>query len=469
MSGLYRELIRYRGDGCYPMHMPGHKRNTALFSMEDPVSFDITEIEGFDNLQHPEGLLLDLNERLSALYQSRSSFALVNGSTGGILAALGLAVPRGEEVILARNCHKAAYNACLIGGLRPVYVYPEWRPEEGIQGQTAPEEVERQLQQHPRAKAVFLVSPTYEGAVSEIRQIAKAVHRRGIPLIVDEAHGAHLAFHSGFPESALAGGADVVIQSLHKTLPSLTQTAVLHLGQTAEMYGITREKMQSAINLYQTTSPSYVLLASEERCAEILKEQGKMLYEQFMERLRGFYKEAEETLEHCRILPWTDWRDPSKIVVSVRGTDWSGPDLTEFLRTRHRIEMEMESAGYSLGMMTAADTEEGMRRLLQGLQDADRRMMRTDGAGRNFRLPRTEQVLIPSDAMASEGLYRRLEDCAGCIAQEYIYLYPPGIPLVVPGERITEELLRFCREAEEEGFRLRGMQRREELLTVKEK
>ena len=227
---LIERLKKYRRLDMYPFHMPGHKRAEGIkLSFPDPFSVDITEIDGFDNLHHPEGILKDSMEWASSLYGSDRTWYLVNGSTCGLLSAISAAVSHGGKILVSRNCHKAVYHGIYLNHLEAVYVYPQPVPGLGIQGGILPEDVENALKNDPDIQAVLIVSPTYDGIVSDVEAIAKIVHKAGLPLIVDEAHGAHFAYGDAFPKSALELGADAVIQSVHKTLPSLTQTALLHV------------------------------------------------------------------------------------------------------------------------------------------------------------------------------------------------------------------------------------------------
>ena len=251
---LLEKLEEYSQSDYYPLHMPGHKRNISHFG--DPFRLDITEIDGFDNLHHAEGVLLEAQQRAAALYGAEESFYLINGSTCGILAAISACTKRGGRILMGRNCHKAAYHGVFLNGLKAAYLYPETDFVRGINGAVTPETVRKALrEQHP--EAVFLTSPTYDGVVSDIRSIAEIVHKAGAILIVDEAHGAHFAMSPYFPESALSCGADLVINSLHKTMPSLTQTALLHVqGKRVD-----RERLKMYLGIYQSSSPSYVLMA----------------------------------------------------------------------------------------------------------------------------------------------------------------------------------------------------------------
>ena len=232
---LSESLTEYSSLDYYPFHMPGHKRNMKEYFMSEAYFADITEIEGFDNLSHPEGLLLAEEERLAELYHSKETHMLVNGSTTGIQAAILGSVKRNEKILMARNSHKSAYNAVSLGGIHASYLYPKTEERYGISGGICPEEVADMLEADREIKAVFLTSPTYEGVVSDVETIAKICHSHNIPLLVDEAHGAHFGFHREncneyHTENSVRLGADVVIHSIHKTLPAFTQTALIHLN-----------------------------------------------------------------------------------------------------------------------------------------------------------------------------------------------------------------------------------------------
>ena len=278
MSELYEELKRYEQGDIYPMHMPGHKRNREVLGLE-AAGWDITEIEGFDNLQQPEEILKELEEKISGMCGSAASFLCVNGSSGALLTAMRVCANHGDTFLMARNCHKSVYHGCTAFGLRPVYLYPEWREEDGISGEILPETVEQALSEYPESTFVLITSPTYDGVVSDIRTIADICHAHGVPLVVDEAHGAHFPYHDAFPASAVSLGADIVVHSIHKTLPALTQTSALHLGKSAAWFGITPARMKECINLLQTTSPSYVLMGSVAECFRVLEERGAALFD----------------------------------------------------------------------------------------------------------------------------------------------------------------------------------------------
>ena len=232
MRRLYKELENYGKSDFYPFHMASDVYKRQCIEGDFPIERDITEIDGFDDLHHSEGILLEAQNALSRMYGTRKSFFSVNGSTAGILTAISASVKKGGQILVARNCHKAVYHAIYLRELVPTYIYPQSDNDLGINGSISVSRVERYLEENPKIEAVLITSPTYDGVVSDVRQIAEAVHKYGIPLIVDEAHGAHFRFSDYFPVSAADLGADVVIQSFHKTLPAMTQTlSLIHISE----------------------------------------------------------------------------------------------------------------------------------------------------------------------------------------------------------------------------------------------
>ena len=500
MESLYEKLVAYgAGDAC-PFHMPGHKRNMGKWGFADPFSFDITEIDGFDNLHHAEGILKEAQERAARVYGARRTFFLINGSSAGILAAVSACVSKGGKLLMARNCHKAVYHAASLLDLETVYVYPEQERRYGLNGGISPERVERLLEEHPGVQAVIVTSPTYDGVVSDIRKIAQIVHERGLFLIVDEAHGAHFRYISLFPQSALELGADVVIQSVHKTLPSLTQTALLHIkcnGPNGSCLA-DRERIDRYLHMVQSSSPSYVLMASIENS---IFQMGRMKFDAYGENLLYIRK----NLENMRFLQLAGEKligkygifdlDPSKIVIStcpaLEGGKWeiTGAWLMDLLREEHQLEMEMCGADYVTAITTVMDSREGLLRLEQACLETDERIGRMmigssgEESGKSLgkepeELPermsgstarsekgleesvysmRCETVLPLAEAMDSEMESRRLSDSAGCVSGEFVYLYPPGIPLAAPGERITERILNIILEYKQKGLPVQGL------------
>ena len=342
MGTLYERLKNYGESDHYGFHMPGHKRQTGIPGMEKLYQIDITEIEGFDDLHHPRGILKEAQERAARVFQAEETHFLINGSTVGILSALAGVTRRGDTVLVARNCHKSVYHAIYMKELKPVYLYPGFDQETGLNTQISPEDVRRALEADPAIRAVVIVSPTYEGIVSDVEKIGEEAHARGIPLIVDEAHGAHFGFHPYFPGNSNTKGADLVVHSLHKTLPSLTQTALLHMNGSY----VNRREVRRYLDMLQTSSPSYVLMASIDDCVCRLEEKGDGLWEPYVERLKWLRGELEKlkALELIRL----PGQEPSKLVISTRKTRMTGRQLQELLLERYHLELEMAAGSYAL-------------------------------------------------------------------------------------------------------------------------
>ncbi len=459
MSTLYEQLKAYGASDYYGFHMPGHKRNPRL--MEGlPCEIDITEIEGFDDLHHPEGILKNAQEEAAGVWHADETFFLVNGSTVGILSALTGLLEEGDHVLLARNAHQSAYHAVELGKFVPVYLYPEIDPETDLACGITAQAVEEALTADPKIKAVLIVSPTYEGTVSEVGRIADAAHEKGVPLVVDEAHGAHFGFHPYFPENANELGADVVIHSLHKTLPALTQTALLHLNGER----INRKRIVRALHMLQTSSPSYVLMASIDACTQRLKEDKDALFDPYVALLKGLRTRLGE-LDHLKLTS-TGVSDPSKLVLSVKEAGISSLELYHTLLEEYHLQMEMAAGSYCLAMTSVGDTAEGFRRLEEALFAIDGSLSgrrETKSAPAFTSGPAPEMVCTSwemrrqADAHPDKVKERPWEESVGSISAEYAYLYPPGSPLLVPGERISARTAETAAAYEKAGFSLKGI------------
>ena len=484
--GLLERLTEYAGSDAYPFHMPGHKRREIPDGIPggfpDPYGIDITEIDGFDNLHHAEGILKDAMDEAAAIYGADRSWYLVNGSTCGILSAVFATTENGGKILTARNCHKAVYHAICLNRLEAEYLYPEEITEFGINGGIRAEDVRKALEKDAmrcagnsgnvrgkitKIQAVLITSPTYEGVVSDIRAIADAAHEYGIPLIVDEAHGAHLEFADqchGFPKSALEYGADLVIQSLHKTLPSFTQTAILHVkGKLVD-----QDRVSRYLSMFQTSSPSYLFMAGMERCIRYMDGDGRNEMVRYEERLKHFMKRMEglqvlEILDReiCGKYRTVAGWDPSKIVVStMRAEDFHGEELAETLRRKYHLEMEMTAPEYVIAMTSLMDTEEGFERLGTALLEIDgalRHCVESEQQKEKGESKEKERCETPEateskvshpirrmlicEAMDADTERTAFQDTVGKVSAEFVYLYPPGIPIIAPGEVFTDAIV----------------------------
>ena len=466
METIYGALRKYADSDAYPFHMPGHKRTTGW--MTDPFQIDITEIDGFDNLHCAEGIILEAQKRAAKLYGADESFFLVNGSTAGILSAISSCVKKDGKILMARNSHKSAYHAVFLKNLDVVYLYPKTIQEYGINGGYAPEEIEKILDSDDEIEAVFLTSPTYDGIVSDIKEIARIVHSHKIPLIVDEAHGAHFGMAEGFPKSAVENGADIVIQSLHKTLPSLTQTAILHRnGNRTD-----RDRLMRYLQIYPTSSPSYIFMAAMDECLTQIKRNGEMIFQDFRKNLLAFREDTKD-LKVIHI-PSEELKgkdgvfdfDPSKLILSVRESQKSGKWLMERLREEFHLELEMACGDYALAMTSVCDRKEGFQRLSDALHQIDIQLCE-EKKNLNKEENKEDEILFSLQKMECAARIGQMEEeemervgwenCAGRIAGEYAYLYPPGIPLIVPGEIITEGLIKQIAYYRKRRFRIQGL------------
>jgi len=483
---LFDKLIAYGKSDFYPYHMPGHKRQVVQGFPSELVQADITEISDCDNLHQPEGILLEAQKQAAEAYGAQESFFLINGSTCGILSAVSAAVPFGGHILIARNCHKSVYHAAYLRKLRLSYIYPSVMREYDIcEAVTARQVEEAFLREENAAKeasrfggqekssiqAVLIVSPTYEGRIADIKAIAEVVHARGIPLIVDEAHGAHLGFAEGFAVNSCRLGADIVINSVHKTMPAMTQTALLHCNGSL----IDRDVLKRFLHIYQSSSPSYILMASIEQAVRAGIE-GKAAFAEFrqqwycmLERLQGLKKlkilprpdTQECILAGCRDFQKGQHHDIGKLIISTKDTEISGKQLADVLRDAYHLEVEMACQSYVLAMFTVSDIPRGYDRLVQALLEIDQKLDGKERASLGEEAPdnRLENQVLHDfyrawDCPKTEVV---LEDAVGCVAGEFINLYPPGTPIVVPGEVINRQTIDRIRTCLLAGLEVQGV------------
>ncbi len=459
-GGLYAALSAYGADGCYPYHMPGHKRSGQAGDMARYFDIDITEIDGFDDLHHASGILREAMAFANEMYGAEETYYLVNGSTCGVLAAVMTAAERGAELLIARNCHKSVYHAAILQELTLHYCCPPLLGEYDICDGVPAREIARLLERCPDCRAVVVTSPSYEGIVSDIRAIAEVVHARDKILIVDEAHGAHFGLDAGMPEGAVAQGADLVIHSLHKTLPSMTQTALLHVQGDR----VDRGKLRAYLRMLQTSSPSYVMMASMDSCMRYVKRHGAARFA-LMRRQYEIFCQRTASCRYLRLGKMsdlsgrkhylTDW-DIGKLAIFVRHPSFGGRWLYDTLREDYHLQLEMAAGDYVLAIMSIMDEAEGWQRLADALVQIDDRIERespcavqscqTASLKADERMeggaPETAgpvAVMRAADAFFGGREEVPLAEAAGRTAADFVNLYPPGVPLLVPGEKIGGE------------------------------
>lgn len=452
---LQSQLQSYASSGLYPLHMPGHKRRVVP-APGLPAGWDMTEVPGVDDLHDADGILADAMARTAALWGAKRTWYLVNGSTCGILAAIRAAVVSSGRtaVICARNCHKSVYHAIELNRLTAHWLVPPVDPAFGIYGSITPAIVADALRVCPDAAAVILTSPTYEGVLSDLAAIAALCHAANVPLIVDEAHGAHylpLAAAHGWQGGAIAAGADVIIQSPHKTLPSLTQTALLHWNSSF----IPPQELERQLDVFETSSPSYPLMASLDGCTGLLAEHGDAWFAAWRARLQRF-SGAVRPLRRLRVLchgmddvsahPGFFAHDSGKILVNGAAAGLTGPALAELLRRDWQFETEMSCGANVLAMTSPCDEETALDRFAAALLVIDA------AAAQNAPLPASAQVLPtpgPAACSIAQALFAphtalALQHAVGRTSAEYVWAYPPGVPLLAPGEVITPEFIAAC-------------------------
>lgn len=440
-------LLKHAGKKPVSFHMPGHK-GSGLYKrfgheafLKDFLDYDVTEIEGADNLFQREGIIADLAEKYRRLYGTQASIPLINGTSCGLIAAILAAVPRGGKLILARNCHKSVFNALTLGEIHPVYARPVLSPSWGISGEVAPEEIERLLTEHPDASAVILPSPNYYGVCSDIGEIARVVHRFGKILIVDQAHGAHLEFfhqfgegegagtektgNSVFPVNAERAGADIVVNSIHKTLGSMTQTAILNICSDR----LDPEQLEDFLQIMESTSPSYILMTSLDINARILEEQGPQLFQEWQENLNWFYNQARE-IPGLRIME-APGLDRTKLNLDLSGRGYTGRTLEVALIEGYGIYPELNTGNILMAMTGIGNTREDYRRLLEALRELAE--IKKEPSLRKD----SPDPLNPDWALRVAGLMAQ----EGKICLRSVIPYPPGIPLICPGEVISRKQL----------------------------
>lgn len=469
-DNLYEKLKQHDRNKIYPFHMPGHKRNVNKAPFIDPYRIDITEIDGFDDLNYAEGCLLSAEQRASELFGSDKTYFLVNGCTGGILAAIAACCNKGDSLLLARNCHKAVYNAMLINSLKPVYIWPEqYNDENGgtyssgmLCGKIDADKIAEILHNDFSIKCVVITSPTYEGVVSDIESIAATVHKHGAVLIVDEAHGAHMGFNNIFPKSAIAQGADIVIHGIHKTLPSFTQTALLHVnGKRIDI-----NCLEKYLSIFQTSSPSYILMGSIDYCIDYLCYNAEKDFSEYRRRLIWLYDKLDK-LTQLYVLPYSHSRDASKLIICTDRTTIDGKGCYSMLLNKYKLQPEMASRQYVIMMTSVWDTDEAFERLAEALIQIDRTLdvlaVEKPSEGvmerQSFDIghSNTQYFMSPSQAELSQGERIEFDRAAGRVSQEMIYVYPPGIPIIVQGEMISLEHKQLIDDYRKKGFEIRGL------------
>ncbi len=464
---IFETLAEYTRSGMYGFHTPGHKGGrfaapelTELVG-KSGLALDLPAMTATDNTFHPTGCIREAQQLAAEVFGARETFFLTAGSTLGVAAALLAAVPQGRTVALPRNVHRSVVAGLVLSGALPRFISHEVLPECGALG-IAPTDLAAALDTDPRPAAVLLTRPSYYGLARDIRDVVALCHERGLPIIVDEAHGAHLRFLlPGHPEPALEAGADIVIQSTHKTLGSLVGSAMAHVGRQSL---IEPARIQDSLNFLQTTSPIFLRLASLEVTRRWLWREGRELFATAVDAAKALEEEID-AIEGTQVFrPKQDSRlvnherDPLRLVVDVSGTGWSGYEVERFLRTQFQVEDEMADWFNVVYVMSPRDDLHARDRLLAGLWMVSQQgaASRERGAHEPVSMlhapssmllqpPIPPLAMPPRKAAFATKTTVPLSSAVGRTCAEMVMFYPPGIPLLTPGEMVTAEVVEVCR------------------------
>ncbi|MDB1933274.1 aminotransferase class I/II-fold pyridoxal phosphate-dependent enzyme [Clostridium tertium] len=463
---LFDALKEYVDRDTLPFHVPGHKKGVGIdkefknFIGENPFKIDVTVFKLVDSLHHPTGPIKKAQELVADAYESHASFFSIHGTSGAIQAMILAVVNDGDKIIVPRNVHKSVTSGIILSGAVPVFMEPEIDKKLGIAHGVTPETVEKTLKENPDAKAVLIINPTYYGVATDIKKIADTVHSYDIPLIVDEAHGPHLAFSEKLPMSALKAGADICAQSTHKIIGSLTQGSLLHVKSKY----VDPKRVQQILNLMQTTSPSYIIMASLDCARRQIALEGKDLLQKTIElckytrdeinKIPGFYCFGEEVLGK----PGSYSFDPTKLTISSRELGITGFELDMILADKYHIQMELSDFYNVLAVGSFGDTKEGMDRLLSALKEISNDYYGKKEPVQDFLdIPAIPtKILNPREAFYSDKISIPLNESIGKISGEFLLAYPPGIPVLCPGEEITQEVVDYVHDLKRANLYVQG-------------
>ncbi len=448
---IYTALDNYSKENIIHFDVPGHKKNknTPLASAfgERIVSLDANSTKALDMLSNPSGIIRQAEELMADAYGADYAFLLVNGSTFGIISMIMAACDPKDKIIMPRNVHKSAINGIILSGAVPVFIQPEIDTQYGITNGITYESVKNTIRKNPDAKAIFIINPTYFGTVSDLRAIIKLCHRHGIAVLVDEAHGSHFPFHPDFPDGAMALGADMSTVSIHKTGGSLTQSSVLLLNENIIKY----ERVRTIINLMQTTSASYILLASLDIARKNLVLNGREIFDKLLtlcekakaeiNKMPGLRAITRDNYVNGREI--YDY-DETKIVVKVNNLGLTGFEVYDIFKDEYNIQLELAETYSVLAVTGPGDDEESINNLVNAFRDLSNKYYKKK---QPFRIPimeyfiKPKTVILPREAFYSKKRSVYIDEAVGEISGESVMIYPPGIPLVIPGERITDKII----------------------------
>lgn len=463
-SPLLDAMNEYQTNRVVKFDVPGHKGgrgNKALYDFlgESCLKNDVNSMKPLDNLCHPVSVIREAQELAADAFGAENAFFIVNGATGAVQAMVMSVCKSGEKIILPRNVHRSAINALVVCGAVPVYVNPGINGELGIPlGMTA-EEVEQSILDNPDAKAVLVNNPTYYGICSDLRRIVEIAHKHGLKVLCDEAHGTHFYFGEGLPINGMAAGADMAAVSVHKTGGSLTQSAMLLVGKN-----MNADYVRQVINLTQTTSASYLLMVSLDLARQNLALHGREFYAKTVEfaeyarneinAIGGYYAFGEELCNGRDFFAF----DKTKLSVHTRAMGLAGIEVYDLLRDEYDIQIEFGDIGNILAIITGGDRALEIERLVSALSEIKRLYGRSPVGLYDHEYINPTVDLPPQKAFYADRVSLPIGETAGRICGEFVMCYPPGIPILAPGERITKDILDYIAYAKEKGCSLTGPQ-----------
>lgn len=459
---IYEALEKFQKMRVVPFDVPGHKRGrgnpelTALLG-ETCMQMDVNSMKPLDNLCHPVSVIADAERLAAEAFGAAHAFLMVGGTTSAVQSMVLAAVKRGEKIILPRNAHRSIMGALVLCGAVPVYVNPAGDKRLGIPLGMRLEDVKKAIEENPDAKAVFVNNPTYYGICSDLCSIARLAHEHGMLCLADEAHGTHFYFGEGLPVSAMAAGADMAAISMHKSGGSLTQSSLLLTGP-AMSTGYVRQ----IINLTQTTSGSYLLLSSLDISRRNLALRGKEAFGKVTElagyarneinKIGGYYAYSRELVNGDSIFDF----DVTKLSVHTRDIGLAGIEVYDLLRDEYDIQIEFGDLGNILAYLSIGDRQREVERLVSALSEIRRRFSRDKSSLMDYDYIDPVVVLSPQEAFYAEKESLPIGETAGRICSEFVMCYPPGIPILTPGERITAEIIDYIRYAKDKGCSMTG-------------
>ncbi len=462
---IHEALLELKANRVVPFDVPGHKRgkgNKELsdFLGKDCLSVDVNSMKPLDNLCHPISVIKEAEELMADAFGAKHAFLMVNGTTSSVQNMILISCKKNEKIILPRNVHRSVINALILNGARPIYINPHFDNKLGIPLGMDLKDLKETIKTHPDAKAILVNNPTYYGICSDIEEVVKLAHQNNIKVLVDEAHGTHLYFYEELPLAGMKAGADFAAVSMHKSGGSLTQSSVLLLSDT-----VNADYTRQVINLTQTTSGSYLLLSSLDISRKNLALNGKDIFTKVINlveyarneinKITGYYAYSQEIINGTTIYDF----DKTKLVINTLGIGLTGHQVYDLLRDEYSIQIEFGDIGNILAYVSVGDRSLDIERLVGALSDIKRRYQKSKilmPSFANYVPP--EVVLNPQDAFYSDKKTVKLENTVGMVSGEYVMCYPPGIPIIAPGERITTEIIQTIIFEKRNGAQLTGPQ-----------